>query len=212
MLTITERRTISMFTQSKSEIVYQEERWVNWMLIAVMVPVVSGGVFLIEASLSAKSWPDLGLSPEYLAIASPPLVAAILTWWVLTKISYLDRMVITTEGLTYCHTSGERHYPWSQLNDLVFVDCGRGGGYYRIYTSNNDKPVRVNLPPFGVSREEFEKVFSSARGGKLLDVAALRVEIANRDRETWLSGGHIAIASLLSLIVMILAVSHMSVR
>ena len=168
-----------MFTQSKNEIIYQEDQWLNTMAIATALPIVAIVAWCIENSFDVHRLPT---ASSYATLAILPIAAAVLTGLLLKKTITLDRLIISTEGITYYHAQSERNYSWSDLSEPVFVDCGRGSGYYRIDIIDGEKPIHLNLSLFGIFRTEFEKVLSSARHGKILNVAELHAEIANSNR------------------------------
>uniref|UniRef100_UPI0035CBA92B hypothetical protein n=1 Tax=uncultured Sphingomonas sp. TaxID=158754 RepID=UPI0035CBA92B len=167
-----------MFDQSSGQIIYRESRWVNTIMIIIMTPIVFSAAWCIEYIVKFSGLSAPKSLPAFIHDASLPFVAGIFTTYILAKVLSLDSMTITAEGFTFCHGTSERHYRWSDIGDLVFVDCGRGSGYYRVIVGGGDKPIRVNLPPFGVSRTEFEKVISSARRGRVLDITELRSDIS----------------------------------
>ncbi|WP_329632819.1 hypothetical protein [Sphingomonas sp.] len=143
----------------------------------IVLPIMAFALWLLEAAFDphrfflAHSWSSV------LQIAALPVLGATVASVWFARTATLDRMNISTEGFTYIHGNSARHYPWSRLCDLVFVDCGRGSGYYRINPTDGEKPIKVNLPPFEVSRGEFEQVVSSARHGELPDIAELRIKM-----------------------------------
>lgn len=166
-----------MFTQSKNEIVYQEDKL---LLIGIASPIVALFAWCIEIGAGARVQTTMD---SFVAIAILPVAAAVFAGYMLAKRLVLDRLIISTVGITYCRSNSEQHYLWSDLCDPIFVDCGRGSGYYSIDIIGGGKPIHINLAPFGIFRTEFEKVISAARRGKLLNVAELHGEIAKSSRD-----------------------------
>ena len=185
-----------MFTQSKTEIVYKEEPWVNVLLIAGMAPIIGFCTFGIEICVIPGGFEMRSPGSLYLLSAFPILFTIVLTY-IFYRGSYLDQMAISVEGMTYQHRNSVQRYRWSQLEELEFVPCGRGSGYYRLDTVDGDDFIKINLPPYNISSIEFKDVVKFARRGQILDVAELRVQNNDKSRRMHL---RLAIGAMLAVL------------
>lgn len=177
-----------MFTQSDGEIIYTADRWRGaatgslclFLALPFMAPVALSlyfdGLRTFNAPLGALLFGAmlLVIGGAFVALSIPIGFR---------KISQPDRMVISTEGLTYSRSGIMRHYPWSRLGDLIYVGSSKGSGFYRMDVADERKPLRIMPNNFGSYSLEIRDVIGAARQGRLIEVAELHSKLGKDERQ-----------------------------